>query len=74
MGDIFDQAKRAHNDRYIQQRLIEKNQEQTKTNHLWTCLSQRCGGIHIDNDSQSKQDTDGMQEIPLSDLIKQTQF
>jgi hypothetical protein len=74
MGDIFNQAKRAHNYRYIQQRPIEKNQEQAKTNHLQTRLSQRCGRIHIDNDSKSKQDMDGMQGIPLSDFIKQTRF
>ena len=42
MGDILilDPAERAHNDRYIQQRPIEKNQEQTRPNHLRTCLPQ----------------------------------
>jgi len=33
MGDILNQATRAHNNRHIQQRPIEKNQEQTRTNH-----------------------------------------
>jgi hypothetical protein len=74
MGDILNQAKRAHNDRYIQQRLIEKNQEQTRTNHLRTYLPQRYGRIHIDNAPKSKQEMDGTQEIPLSNIIKQSQF
>ncbi len=74
MGDILNQAKRAHNTRYIQQRLIEKNQEQTRTDHLRTHLTQRCGGIHINNAPKSKQEMDGMQEIPLSNIIKQSQF
>ena len=34
MGDKLDQTERAHNDRYIQQRPIEKNQKQTRANHL----------------------------------------
>jgi len=33
MGDILNQATRAHNNRHIQQRPIEKNQEQTRTDH-----------------------------------------
>ncbi len=71
MGDILDQAKRAHNDRYIQQRPIEKNQEETRAIHLRTHLPQRCGRIHINNAPKSKQEMDGMQDIPLSNSIKQ---
>ena len=49
MGDILNQTTRTHNNKHIQQRPIEKNQEQTKTNYLRTHLPQRCGGIHIHN-------------------------
>jgi hypothetical protein len=43
MGDILDQTERVHNERYIQQRAIEKNQEETRANHSWTHLPPRCG-------------------------------
>ena len=72
MGDILNQATRAHNNRHIQQRPIEKNQEQTRTDHLRTHLPQRCGGIHIHNAPKSQQEMDGTQDIPLSSLIDQS--
>ncbi len=68
MGDILDQTERAHNERYIQQRAIKNNQEKARTNHQWTHLPQRCGRIHINNAPKSKQEMDGTQECPLSDL------
>ena len=74
MGDILNQATRAHNNRHIQQRLIENNQEQTRTDHLRTHLPQRCGGIHIHNAPKSQQEMDGTQDIPLSSLIDQSQL
>jgi len=74
MGDILNQATRAHDNRHIQQRPIEKNQELTRTNHLRTHLPQRCGGIHIHNAPKSQQEMDGMQDIPLSSLIDQSQW
>jgi hypothetical protein len=70
MGDILNQATKAHNNRYLQQRPIEKNQEQISTHHLRTHLLQRCGGIHIHNAPKSQQEMDGSQEIPLSNLTK----
>jgi hypothetical protein len=54
MSNILDQTERAHNERYIQQRAIKKNQEEAKANHQWTHLPQRCGGIHIHNALKSK--------------------
>ena len=57
---------------FIQQRAIEKNQEQTRTNHLRTHLPQRCSGIHIHNAPKSQQKMDEMQDIPLSSLIDQS--
>jgi hypothetical protein len=74
MGDILNQATRAHNNRRIQQRPIEKNQEQTRTNHLRTHLPQRCGGIHIHNAPKSQQKMDVKQDIPLSSLIDQSRL
>ncbi len=70
MGDILDQTERAHNKIYIQQRqrAIKKNQEEARANHQWTHLPQRCGRIHINNAPKSKQEMDGTQESPLSDL------
>ncbi len=61
MGDIPNQATRAHNNRHIQQRPIEKNQEQTRTDHLQT---------HIHNAPKSQQEMDGTQDIPLSSIIE----
>ncbi len=69
MGDVLDQTERAHNERYIQQRPIEKNQEETRENHWRTHLPQRYGRIHTNDAPKSKQEMDGTQEIPLSDLI-----
>jgi hypothetical protein len=43
VGDILNQTTGTHNNKHIQQRPIEKNQEQTKTNYLRTHLPQRCG-------------------------------
>ena len=74
MGDILNQATRAHNNRHIQQRPIEKYQEQTRTNHLRTNLPQRCGGIHIHNAPKSQQEMDRTQEIPISVIIEQSQL
>jgi hypothetical protein len=74
MGDILNQATRAHNNRHIQQRPIEKNQEQTRTDHLRTHLPQRCGGIHIHNAPKSQQKMDETQDIPLSSLIDQSRL
>ena len=72
MGDILNQATTAHNKRHIHQRPIEKNQDQTRTDHLRTHLPQRCGGIHIHNGSKSQQEMDETQDIPLSSLIDQS--
>jgi hypothetical protein len=72
MGDILNQATKAHNNRHIQQRPIEKYQEQTRTNHLRIHLQQRCGGIHIHNAPKSQQKMNGTQDIPLSSLIDQS--
>ncbi len=74
MGDILNQTTRTHNTKHIQQRPIEKNQEQTKNNYLWTHLPQRCGRIHIHNAPKSQQETDGTQEIPISIIIEQSQL
>ncbi len=74
MGVILNQATRAHNNRHIQQRPIEKNQEQTRTDHLRTHLPQRCGGIHIHNAPKSQQKMDETQDIPLSSLIDQSRL
>jgi hypothetical protein len=60
--------------RQIQQRPIEKNQEQTRIEHLRTHLPQRCGGIHIHNAPKSQQEMDGTQDIPLSSLIDQSRL
>ena len=68
MGDILDQTERAHNERYIQQRAIKKNQEEARANHQRTHLPQRCGRIHINDAPKSKQEMDGTQESSLSDL------
>jgi hypothetical protein len=68
MGDIFDQTERAHNERYIQQRAIQKNQEEARANHQRKHLPQRCGRIHINDATKSKQEMDGTQESPLSEL------
>ena len=69
MGDILDQTERAHNERYIQQRAIKKNQGEARANHQRTHLPQRCGSrIHINDAPTSKQEMDGTQESPLSDL------
>ncbi len=68
MGDILDQTERAHNERYIQQRTIKKNQEEASANHQRTHLPQRCGRIHINDATKSKQEMDRTQESPLSDL------
>ena len=68
MGDILNQATRAHNNRHIQQRPIETNQEQTRKDHLRTHLPQRCGRIHINDAPKSKQEMDGTQKSSLSDL------
>jgi hypothetical protein len=70
----FNQAKWAHNDRYIQLRPNEKNQEQTRAYHLRAHLAQRSDGIYINDAPKSKQEMDGTQEIPLSNYIKQSQF
>ncbi len=71
MGDILNQATRTHNNKHIQQRPNEKNQEQTNTNHLRTHLPQRRGGIHIHNAPKSQQEMDGTQKIPISIIIEQ---
>jgi hypothetical protein len=68
IGDILDQTERAHNERYIQQRAIKKNQEEARANYQRTHLPQRCASIHINDATKSKQEMDGMQESPLSDL------
>ena len=70
MGDILDQTERAHNERYIHQRVSKKNQEKARTNHQWTHLPPRCGRIHIKDAPKSKQEMDGTQESPLSDFKK----
>ena len=59
MGDILDQTERSHNERYIQQRVIKKNQEETRANHQRTHPPQRCGRIHINDATKSKQEMDG---------------
>ncbi len=74
MGDILNQTTRTHNNKHIQQKPIEKNQEQTKTNYLRTHLPQRCGGIHIHNAPKFQQEMDGTPEIPISIIIKQSQL
>ncbi len=75
MGDILlNQATRAHNNRHIQQRPIETNQEQTRKDHLRTHLPQRGGGIHIHNAPKSQREMDGTQDIPLSSLIDQSRL
>ena len=74
MGDILNQTTKTHNNKHIQQRPIEKNQEQTKTNYLRTHLPQRCGRIHINDAPKSKQEMDGTQEIPISIIIEQSQL
>ena len=74
MGDILNQTTRTHNNKHIQQRPIEKNQEQTKRNYLRTHLPQRCGGIHFHNAPKSQQEMDGTQEIPISIIIEQSQL
>ncbi len=74
MGDILNQATTAHNKRHIHQRPIEKNLDQTRTDHLRTHLPQRCGRIHIHNGPKSQQEMDGMQDITLSSLIDQSRL
>ena len=74
MGDILNQATTAHSKRHIHQRPIEKNQDQTRKDHLRTHLPQRCGRIHIHNDPKSQQEMDGTQDIPLSSLIDQSRL
>jgi hypothetical protein len=54
MGKMFNRAKRAHNDRHIQQRPIEENQERKETNHLRTHLPLRCGRVHSNDASKAR--------------------
>jgi hypothetical protein len=68
MGDMTKQKELTMKDTYNKVRL-RKKQEETRANHLRTPLPQRCGRIHINDAPKSKQEMDGMQEIPLSDLV-----
>jgi hypothetical protein len=59
MSEIFSQIKQYHNGRYIPQEPIKEDQEKIIKNHLGKNLPQRCGSIHSNNCTKSKQEMDG---------------
>jgi hypothetical protein len=63
---LTKQKELAMKDTYNKERLrrIKKNQEQIIYGHM----PQRCGRIHINDAPNSKQEMNGTQESPLSDL------